>query len=497
MLAREEVPLPRHHYPADEWRLIEARFDHRHLDRAETIFSLSNGYLGIRGTLEDSRPGLQAGTFVNAFHETWPIVHAEEAYGLARTGQTIVNVPDATVLKLYVDDEPLYLPVARVQDYARVLDFRAGTLSREFMWHTPAGKTVHVRSERLVSLEHRHLAAIRFEVTLVNAPAPVCVSSQVINRQDSAPGAEPRRLRPTDPRLAKEFGQRVLNTQLCETPGRRILLGHRTTNSRMTLGIGVEHVIETDAPHEIETFAEEDLAKLVLTADAQPGVPIRITKYLTYQTSRSVPPRELVDRCQRTLDRGVREGFGSLLASQRRHLDAFWDRADVEVVDSTQSVRTQQAVRWNLFQLAQASWRAEGTGIPAKGLTGQAYEGHYFWDTEVYVLPFLAYTQPRIARNLLRFRYTMLAQARERAIEMSQRGALFPWRSINGEEASGYYQAGTAQYHINADIVLAMKRYVEVTVDASLIVNGGAEVLVETARLWISLGFYDADGVQP
>jgi alpha,alpha-trehalose phosphorylase len=156
-------------------------------------------------------------------------------------------------------------------------------------------------------------------------------------------------------------------------------------------------------------------------------------------------------------------------------------------------VRHQQAIRWNLYQVAQASWRAEGAGIPAKGLTGQAYEGHFFWDTEIYVLPFLSYTQPRLARNLLRFRHSMLDRARERAHDLSQRGALFPWRTIDGEEASSYFQAGTAQYHINADIAYAIKRYANIQGGMRLLGEIGAEILVETARLWEDLGFYGTD----
>jgi alpha,alpha-trehalose phosphorylase len=201
-----------------------------------------------------------------------------------------------------------------------------------------------------------------------------------------------------------------------------------------------------------------------------------------------------VERCGRTLDRAVRDGFDSLLETQRAQLDRFWDRADVRVVPGPGRERTQQAVRWNLFQLAQATWRAEGAGVPAKGLTGRAYEGHYFWDTEVYLMPFLSYTQPRIARNLLRFRHTMLPRARERARELGQHGAMFPWRTINGEEASAYYQAGTAQYHINADIAYALRRYVHARGDDDFLVGVGAEILVETARLWEDLGFHADDG---
>ena len=221
---------------------------------------------------------------------------------------------------------------------------------------------------------------------------------------------------------------------------------------------------------------------------------IRVTKFVAYHSSRSAAPEELVGRCQVTLDRALRDGFAALEAAQRAHLDRFWDRADIRVTTRNDDARLQQAIRWNLFQLAQATWRAEGSGVPAKGLTGRGYDGHYFWDAEIYVLPFLIYTQPRIARNLLRFRYSMLDAARQRARELGHRGATFPWRTINGHEASAYYAAGTAQYHINADIAYAIRRYVHARGDTGFLAEVGAEILVETARLWCDLGFYAEDG---
>ena len=177
-------------------------------------------------------------------------------------------------------------------------------------------------------------------------------------------------------------------------------------------------------------------------------------------------------------------------------MNDFWCRSDVQIrgvrEDRTKrtTVEVQQAIRFNLFHILQASARAEDTGVPAKGLTGQAYEGHYFWDTEIYLLPFLTYTSPRIARNLLTVRYRMLPQARERAKQLGHRGAMFPWRTISGEEASAYYAAGTAQYHINADIMYALRKYVQATGDEQFLREFGAEMLVETARLWLDLGFY-------
>ena len=493
MLKRKIVLPPEHLYPADEWRIAEVRYSDEFVGLTETVFSLGNGFVGVRGSFEEGRPALVPGTFVNGFHETWPIVHAEGAPALAKTGQTIVNVPDTTIIKLYVDDEPFFLPTARLQEYGRILDMRAGTLTRELVWATAAGKHVRVRSRRMVSLEHRHLVAMTYEVTMLDKPAPVVVSSLVLNRQDARQAGYLPEYQPGDPRLATVLPQRVLNVRAAELAGQRILLGYQTTSSGMTLGVGVDHVIDAACSSQEVRSLDDETGEVLLTADAVPGVPIRITKYATYQTSRSIPVPELVERCRRTLDRAVRDGFDVLAAAQRANLDRFWDRADVRVQPRLNPVRQQQAVRWNLYQIAQASWRAEGAGVPAKGLTGQAYEGHYFWDTEVYVLPFLSYTQPGIARNLLRFRHSMLGRARERAAQMSQQGALFPWRTINGEEASSNFQQGTAQYHINAGIAYAVMRYAHVEGSGRVLGEIGAEILVETARLWQDLGFYGAD----
>ncbi len=484
MRRRAFKSLPDDQYPVHEWRLIERRFNRRYLPRVETLLSLSNGYLGMRGTHDEGRPVVERGTYINGFHEVWPIQHAEEAFGFATTGQTIVNVPDARTFHLYVDDEPLFLPTADLVMYERSLDMRGGTLTRDLEWLTPAGKRVRVHSERLVSFEHRHLMAVRYEVTLLDDPAPMVISSHIRNQQDERdPGS--------DPRKARSLPDRVLEPQGHQSAECRSVLSYRVANSRMTIACGIDHVIETDNAHTHHSESDEDLGKTVVVVDAEPGKTIRIQKFATYHTSRNTPTRQLMDRSRRTLDRAVRDGFDALLEAQRSYLDEFWERSDVEVRGEP---AVQQAVRWNLFQLIQAAGRAEGTGIPAKGLTGSAYEGHYFWDTEIYVVPFLTYTAPRIARNLLRFRHSLLDDARRRAREVSQRGGLFPWRTINGEEASAYYEAGTAQYHINADIVYALRKYVDVTGDRESLYSLGAEILVETARLWADLGYHREGG---
>ena len=487
-------PLDRSRFPTDEWRLVETRFDTDDLGTTESLFSVGNGYLGMRGNYSESRDAHVDGTYINGFHETWPILHAEEAYGFARIGQTIVNVPDAKVVRLYVDDEPLQLSVADLLEYERVLDFRNGVLSRELVWRTPGGKDVRVRSDRMIPLAQRHLAVITFEVTLLDQKASIAISSQLLNRQDEAkdlvadvPGA-------TDPRKAERFSRRVLEPVMSAAEGQdsddrpgRILLGYKTAESGMTIGVVADHDLETASPYSLQVRSDDDLAKVIYRVAAEPGVPIRLTKLVSYHTATSVPVRELIDRCERTLDRTHEQGVRHQYAEQRQWLDDFWARCDVEIPGHP---KLQQAVRWNLFALCQAAARAEGQGIPAKGVTGSGYGGHYFWDTEIYVMPFLTYTMPWAARNALRFRYSLLDSARSRAHELSQRGALFPWRTINGHEASAYYAAGTAQYHIDADIAYALSQYVGATGDDDFLTRGAIDILVETARLWADLGFW-------
>ncbi|HSM73283.1 MAG TPA: beta-phosphoglucomutase family hydrolase [Desulfobacterales bacterium] len=493
MLHRKPRIAPEYIYPVDEWCVIEKRFAPRYLEQNETIFTLANGYMGIRGAIEEGRPAFQNGTFINGFHETTPIVYAETAYGFAETAQTMLNVVDAKRLRLFVDDEPFIVEHANLLRFERVLNMAEGRLERSILWETPAGKRVEIRSIRLVSFEHRHLAAIDYEVTVHNAEAPVVLVSEMVLPQDSlGKGADraawqepdPGKI---DPRRSRSFNERVLLPVLQRCEEQRIILGHRTRNSRMTIACGMDHAVQTDCAYSVETHCGEDRAGVVYTIAGRPGLPFHITKFISYHTSQSAPVSELADRTIRTLGRSSKQGWEGLSDSQRLYVEDFWRRSDIQI---TGDLRVQQSLRWNLFQLLQASARVEGAGIGARGLTGQTYEGHYFWDTEIYILPYLIYTAPRIAGNLLRFRHSMLPAARRRARQVGEKGALFPWRTINGEEASAYYAAGTAQYHIDADIVYAIRKYVEMSGDSEFLASHGAEILVETARMWMSLGFF-------
>ncbi|MFP7761584.1 glycoside hydrolase family 65 protein [Marisediminicola sp. LYQ85] len=487
-------PLDRHRYPVDEWALVEQEFEQGDLGRTETLFAVGNGYFGLRGNVVEGRDGHVHGTFINGLHETWPIRHAEEAFGFARVGQTIVNAPDAKIVRVYVDDEPFILSEADIAGYERKLDFRTGVLSRQLEWITPSGKRVIIDATRMVSFEDRHLAVIEYTVTLPDHDASVVISSQIINRQDGideydvAPSSGPGAF---DPRKAEELTERVLQPRLKRAEGGRYMLGYRCTHSGMSLAVGAEHSMETENQWEESSQIDDDLAKHVYRVKAKRGKPIRVVKTVTYHSSRGIPTRELADRCDRTLDRARADGVVVLKERQSEWLDAYWDRTDVVIHGQPE---LQQAMRWNLFQLAQASARADGKGVAAKGVTGTGYGGHYFWDTEIYVLPVLSYTSPIAARNALRFRQSILGEARTRAAELNQDGALFPWRTISGQESSAYYAAGTAQYHIDADISYALSQYVLATGDRDFVARGAIDILVETARMWADLGFWRANG---
>lgn len=491
--------LAQRHYGQDPFRLVWHGIDTEHPEVNETIFNLSNGYLGMRGNHPEGSPLGAHGTFLNGLHETWKIEHAENAYGFAETGQTIVNVPDVKTVRLYIDDERLNLELSEVRDVITTLDMREGTLTRSLVWRTPTGKNVTVHHRRMVSFVNRHIATIEFSVTC-DQEADITLSSLILNRQDLGRVTEEQHRRKSssqykdathDPRKSDQFSERVLVPGAEYDEDLRTVRGYQTAHSEMGLAIGVDHKLDVsgepaDWIHRVKTSG--DRVRHVFQGTLQAGRKLSLTKVAAFDFSLTATTTELIDRCIQQLDFFGDRSIDDHLAEQREYLDDFWNRSAV-TVDGI-SVESQQAIHWNLYQLAGASARADGRGIAAKGLTGSGYSGHYFWDSEVYVSPFLTYTNPAWARNALRFRETILPAARKRAQQLNEAGALFAWRTINGEEASAYYAAGTAQYHINADIAYAMVRYFRATGDIEFATGRAADIVIETARTWMTLGFW-------
>jgi alpha,alpha-trehalose phosphorylase len=465
-------------YPTDPWRLVERAYNPDFVEQTETLFAVANGFLGIRGAFEEGAPSYQPGTLLNGFHETWPIVYPERAHGYATTGQTIVRVPDGTSIRLFLDEDPIDCTTTEVLEFERSLDMERGALDKSVVYQVPDGRRFWVRTKRFVSLVNRHLACIRYQVTALDGPARLVISSDLVTSQGEQAG--PIR----DQRRSRAFTDEVLTCEGDRVDGARVVRAYRTVRSGLTVAAGMDHEVDASVRH-VNTTMDDDRARVVFDVSAEVNTTVTMYKWLAYHYGDD-DAADLMYRAEATLYRGRAMGYRGAFAAHTKQVRSFWERSDVEWEGYPAA---QQAMHFSLFSVLQATARAEGHGVPAKGLTGTGYEGHYFWDTEVYVLPFLVHTSPEVARSLLMHRVRMLDDARTRAREVGCSGALFPWRTISGAEASAYYAAGTAQYHINADIAYAMDQYVRMTGDSDMLFRHTAEVLVETARMWADLGF--------
>ncbi len=296
-----------------------------------------------------------------------------------------------------------------------------------------------------------------------------------------------------DPRAAAILAEPLVSEEHSAVDGShpRAILVHGTRSSKLRLAAGMSHDITGPKRMAVNVESYADMGRLIVAAEVAHGEDLRLVKYLGYGWSSARSRPALVDQVAGALAAAELTGWDGLLAEQRSFLDAFWEGADVEVDGD---VQIQQAVRFGLFHILQAGARAEQRPVPAKGLTGTGYDGHTFWDTETFVLPVLTYTHPSAAADTLRWRAMTLDIARDHAAELGLDGAAFPWRTINGEECSGYWPAGTAAFHINADIAAAVVNYLDATQDEEFEREVGLPILVETARLWRSLGQHDAQG---
>ncbi|AYC36638.1 MULTISPECIES: glycoside hydrolase family 65 protein [Streptomyces] len=471
-------------YTVEPWAVRETALNLDVLAQSESVFALSNGHVGWRGNLDEGEPHGLPGSYLNGVHELHPLPYAEAGYGYPESGQTVIDVTNGKILRLLVDDEPFDLRYGRLVSHERTLDLRRGVLERTCEWISPAGSRIRVRSTRLVSLTQRAIAAVAYEVEPVDSRTRVVIQSELVTNESlPSPNGDPRAAKALKSPLEHEEGF---------ADGTRLRLVHRTRQSGLRVAVAADHVI--DGPGRTTTSSEEmvDLARLTVTSVLEPGQRLRVEKLVAHGWSGVRSRPAMSDQVDAALAAAAHSGWDGLLDEQRGYLDDFWARADVEV-DGDEEI--QQAVRFALFHVLQAGARAEQRAIPAKGLTGSGYDGHAFWDTETFVLPLLTYTEPRAVAEALRWRQHTLPAARDRAVQLGLRGAAFPWRTIDGSEGSAYWPAGTAAFHVNAAVADAVVRYTEATGDLDFERDTGVELLVETARLWRSLGHHDHRGV--
>ena len=470
-------------FTVEPWAVRETHLDLDVLAQAESVFALANGHIGLRGNLDEGEPFGLPGTYLNSFYELRPLPYAEAGYGYPEAGQTIVNVTNGKLIRLLVDDEPFDIRYGRVLSHERVLDLRSGTLERAVEWESPAGTRARIRSTRLVSFVHRSAAAIAYEVEALEQPMRIVVQSELVANESAPPAA-------SDPRAAAVLEAPLVSESFFDRNA-RVVLVHTTRRSKLRMAAAMDHVVVGPSGFEADVESGPDVGRFTVATELAPGERLRVVKFLAYGWSSQRSEPALRDQVVAALTSAHHTGFEGLLRDQRAYLDEFWANADVELEGD---VELQQAVRFALFHTLQSGARAEQRGIAAKGLTGPGYDGHTFWDTERFVLPVLTYTAPQAAADALRWRHATLDLARERATQLCLEGAAFPWRTIRGQECSSYWPAGTAAFHIAADIGDAVARYQAAVDDKDFECDVGLPLLVETARLWRSLGHHDADG---
>ncbi|EXJ23473.1 Maltose phosphorylase [Alkalibacterium sp. AK22] len=470
------------------WILRETGNDPAVIRQNETLFALSNGHFGTRGSLEEVHRtpeySYSRSTLINGYYDTDPISYGEWAYGYATHHQTTIPVPDGKWMELRTADEVFDLKSANVSDHERVLDLKEGILTRSFQWETREGVKLDITIERFVSYDYPEILAQRMTLVPDTSGHEVRVTFELDDLEAMGKAAGEEQAEDLDPRKKEQTRRRFTSQRLSRSP---ILLLHiKTQESDLHALVG--SVIQTDkSKAALSSYGNQT----ALSFWTKAGEPVRIDRFTAY-SSFFTNDQAVINQSRQleeTLERVDSEGYDKLKSAHIYRMQSFWETSDIQIEGDP---ALQLGIRFNLFHLNQAAGRDGKRNMSAKGLTGEGYEGHYFWDTELYMLPFFLYTQPEIARALLSYRHSILPQARERARIMGiDKGALFAWRTINGEEASPYYPAGTAQIHINADIAHAVYSYGQITGDERFMVKEGLEILVETARFWVRWGHFD------
>lgn len=466
------------------WIIQSNQPDQARLLQEESTYFTGNGYLGVRGNLEENDhaihpTGTIRGTYLNAFHDITDIAYGEKLNGFPETQQKLVNIMDAQTVLIYFGEEEakerFTLNDGEIIEYSRTLHMDKGYTERYVHWRSPQGKEIKLRFKRIVSFCNKELFAQEITLEPVNYFGPVTVSSLL--RGDVTNFADA-----TDPRVGSDH-VKLLRVTDAFAEGHTAGIENETLHSKLRAACVSTCRINLDARG--ESILMDERIETTLTFELKAQAVLTKLSIFTDSLRHGEAPLQAAGELSHRL---FNLSFQEITEDQHNYLNEFWRQADIQI-GGDQAL--QEGIRFNLFHLLQSAGRDRHSNIAAKGLSGEGYEGHYFWDTEIYMLPVFLMTNPELAKSLLLYRYSILDSARARAREMGHgQGALFPWRTISGGECSSYFPAGTAQYHISADIAYSFVQYYLVTGDFEFIQHHGAELLIETARLWIDTGHY-------
>ena len=456
----------------------------------ETLFHNANGYLGVRGCYEEGYPRdykTIRGTYINGFYDYVDMPQAEKLYGLCEKKQTMINVADTQGISFSADGEKLGMFEGEVISSVRSLDMKEGVTLRKVRLRTGKGHEFEVNVKRMASFDMPNLFLIEYRVKSLGYEGELTFESLHI-------GDTKNFFDPSDPRVAGESHEHLVPEQALNKDNVTYLCT-RTVSSNLYVCSAVSEKVRYEggagSDHELDVSVSRENHRYIkkIKTSINAGEEVVLTKYTILTDSlRSDSP---VDEARRLMEIARNTETELLYKKQKDFLKDYWDKCSLKIEGDDE---LDIALRYNTYQLLQSAGRDEHSNIAAKGLSGEGYEGHYFWDTEMYMQPFFTMTNPEISKDLISYRYATLPAARENARLLGHKsGALYPWRTIEGSECSGYFPSGTAQYHIDADIAYSVVAYYLATGDFDFIAAKGAEIVFETARLWLDVGNYDKD----
>ena len=460
------------------YEIKNLKLDKNSLMLNETIFHNANGYIGIRSSFEEGYEGIDSirGSYINGFYDIAEMKQAEKLYGLVEDKQTMLNVVDTQGIEFFIDDEKFTMFDGEILESSRTLNMEEGYALRRVVWRSKKGKEIEIIIKRMASFVRLPLFIIDYSVKALNF-------SSLISFKSTHIGEVTNYCDPNDPRVARDSFKHLIPVEGFIEDGCSYLVT-KTSRSNLEVCTSVKNVISKEGI--FENKIENHNAVFSAKTQIQQGESVKLVKYAVFCDS--IRFKDIVLSSKKIMEEALSVNLGVLYHEQREYLKDYWSKASIEIEGDEE---LSLAVNYNLYQLIQSVSKDEFGNIPAKGLSGEGYEGHYFWDTEMYIQPFFMLTYPEISKKLIEYRYHILDYARENArILGHEKGALYPWRTIMGKECSGYFPSGTAQYHISGDIAHSIVSYYLVTKDLDLMEKKGAEILFETARLWISAGNY-------
>lgn len=461
------------------WKISSTNLGKEQILVDESIFSTGNGYLGVRGNFEEGLPSEYRtirGTYINAFHDIVPIPYGEKLHAFPETQQKLLNIIDSQRIDIFFDEEHFCLEEGEILLYERHLHLDKGYSERIIEWRSPSGTEVKLTFKRLVSFIEKELFIQRIELESLNYQGKVRIVSTINGNVSNY-------TEKGDPRVSSSHSKLLKVNKVQQHENVSYLEGKTISTMLNTACAATYHL---SVPYKRNNHLQDDsvTSEFIFLFKGKASFE---KKSIYTDTLRH--EGDLLTASLLLHEQLAEKDFIDFSIEQAAYLKDFWNQTDI-IIEGDPAL--QEGIRFNLFHLLQSTGKDRFSNIAAKGLTGEGYEGHYFWDTEIYIFPFFLLTQPKIAKYLLLYRYSILDEARKHARQMGHRsGALFPWRTISGAECSSYFPSGSAQYHISADIAYSFIQYYLATEDFTFMKDFGTEVLFETARLWLDTGHFD------